>query len=113
MKFITMEHLRRFDSLAATWNDSYADKPRSALALAEKELLEQISAASAMTGFAMRRLPEKFDEDEIFERRLLNVAEKNGSVYFFLENGELILDEPEFLEREECASRRPYDTESV
>ena len=72
MKFITMEHLRRFDSLAATWNDSYADKPRSALALAEKELLDQIFAASAMTGFAMRRLPEKFDEDEIFERRLLN-----------------------------------------
>ena len=35
MKFITMEHLRRFDSLAATWNDSYADKPRSALALAD------------------------------------------------------------------------------
>lgn len=104
MKFITMEHLRRFDSLAATWHDSYADKPRSALALAEKELLDQIFAASAMTGFAMRRLPEKFDEDEIFERRLLNVAEKNGSVYFFLENGELILDEPEFLEREECDS---------
>ena len=76
----------------------------SALALAEKELLDQIFAASAMTGFAMRRLPEKFDEDEIFERRLLNVAEKNGSVYFFLENGELILDEPEFLEREECDS---------
>ena len=83
MKFITMEHLRRFDSLAATWNDSYADKPRSALALAEKELLEQISAASAMTGFAMRRLPEKFDEDEI---------SRTGRMRF---------------------ARRPYDTESL
>ena len=111
MKFITKEHFQRFDYLASIWQNPRLQKPVSALALAEKELLKQTADADAVTEFSMKRLAEPFEADELCERRLIEFCKTDGAITFHLENGALTLVNPEFV-RKTRESRGAHRAES-